>query len=400
MYELLNNSEVKIAEVTKKVLINGKIQNLQVYRIPLNLLYYNGQNDRIATCISKYESENGNINNNSKEDYNKIIENFIIGSNKLAFDKTKNNIKLFEQQEAGVVLNDGNIIDGNRRYTCLRKLYEECNDTRYYYFEAVILPANTSKKEIKRLELSLQHGKDEKVDYDPIEKLVGVYRDIIKNKTLTAEEYACSIDENTAFVEKLVDRANLMIEFLEHINAKEQFYIARDLDIDGPIIEVANIKKRITNEDEWEQVKMTLFDLILQKPEGDITRMIRDIGAKILSSSRKEEYLEEHLAVAEKIQDKLNKVPVITTEYIRNEIRNDDSLTEELVDLNDKVKREIQYEQIKNLPVKQLTQCLDIVESIDIDTVAKMNEKQKIELNTCLERIKIIIKEIEQNLNI
>ena len=37
-------------------------------------------------------------------------------------------IKSISQRVAGVVLNDGCIIDGNRRYTCLRKLYDREHD--------------------------------------------------------------------------------------------------------------------------------------------------------------------------------------------------------------------------------------------------------------------------------
>lgn len=393
--KLSNNSEVIKADITKKVLINGKIENMQVYRISLDSLYYNNQNDRIATWISKYESDNGDITNNSKNDYNKIIEEFIMKSNRPAFEKTKNNISMFEQQEAGVVLDDGRIIDGNRRYTCLRKLYEETRNPKFQYFESVILPSSTSVKEIKRLELALQHGKDEKVDYDPIERLVGVYRDIIKEKTLTIEEYAQSIDEKPNFVKNLVERTYLMIEFLDHINAKEQFHMAREHEIDGPIVEVLNIKKRIVDEDEWEKVKMTLFDLILFKTEGDITRLIRDVGSNILNSPKKEEYLEKTIDISEKIQEKLNKTEVITTEFIRNEIRNDDILKQEISELNDKYKREGQYDKIRTLPLKQIEQCAEIIKAIDKGTVSKMNDKQKQELKQYLNDVKTKIEEIE-----
>ena len=46
---------------TKKMNIKGQVRNMDVYRIPIDKLYYNDKNDRIATWISKYESENGII---------------------------------------------------------------------------------------------------------------------------------------------------------------------------------------------------------------------------------------------------------------------------------------------------------------------------------------------------
>ena len=103
---------------TKKMNINGVKKNMEVFRIPLDQLYYNDQNDRIATYISKYNSENKNINDLPLEERNEIIEKYIISSDKEKFIGTKNNIEQFSQLEPGVVLTDGRVIDGNRRFTC------------------------------------------------------------------------------------------------------------------------------------------------------------------------------------------------------------------------------------------------------------------------------------------
>ena len=63
---------------------------------------------------------------------------------------------------------------------------------RIYYLEAYILDLNIENnyKEIKRLELEIQHGKDEKVKYDPIDFLVGIYRDVEEKKVLNIDEYS------------------------------------------------------------------------------------------------------------------------------------------------------------------------------------------------------------------
>lgn len=68
-----------------------------------------------------------------------------------------------KKREPGVVLNGGRIIDGNRRYTCLRMLESESDE--FGYFEAVILDFSieSNEKEIKTLELSIQHGEEKKL---------------------------------------------------------------------------------------------------------------------------------------------------------------------------------------------------------------------------------------------
>ena len=139
---------------TRKLTIDGLTQIYPVYKVKLDYLFFNDQNDRIATWISQYKTDNNgktpDISN--LDEYNNVIEKFIIESNPEAIKKTQNNIELVEQREAGVVLADGRIIDGNRRFTCLRKLAKK--NPKFGYFETVILDRdiNTNAKQIKILE--------------------------------------------------------------------------------------------------------------------------------------------------------------------------------------------------------------------------------------------------------
>lgn len=62
----------------------------------------------------------------------------------------------------------------------MRDLAKE--DLKFNYLDAIIISKDIqdSKKEIKLLELYLQHGREERVGYNPIDRLVGVYNDVIK----------------------------------------------------------------------------------------------------------------------------------------------------------------------------------------------------------------------------
>ena len=46
----------------------------------------------------------------------------------------------------------------------------------------------------------------------------------------------------------MVDEAELMVDFLEYIPAPEEFYIAKEMDLDGPFNEILNIKKRLSHQ--------------------------------------------------------------------------------------------------------------------------------------------------------
>ena len=81
------------------------------------------------------------------------------------------------------------------------------------------------------LELAIQHGEEKKVDYNPIDRLVGVYQDIIKTGLLTVEEYAESTNETVQDVKKRVEHAQLLSEFLEYLHMPEQYYIAREYQV-------------------------------------------------------------------------------------------------------------------------------------------------------------------------
>ena len=70
-------------------------------------------------------------------DYNNKIATFIEEDNATALKKTKKSIKEKGQQVYGYVLQDGRIIDGNRRFTALRQLQTEIGTSQY--FEAVII---------------------------------------------------------------------------------------------------------------------------------------------------------------------------------------------------------------------------------------------------------------------
>ncbi len=391
---------------TKKMNIKGQVRNMDVYRIPIDKLYYNEKNDRIATWISKYEAENGSIKNLDIEARNEKIQEYIIKSDKQKFTTTMNNIKNFTQLVPGVVFIDGRVIDGNRRFTCLRKLFQDTGDSKYAYFDAVILDNDITEKEIKLMELVLQHGQEGKVDYNPIEKLVGIYRDIIKDGIFDVKEYAKSIDSKESDVEKSVQLAKIMEDFLEYINAPEQFYIARELEIDGPLNEIYNIKKRIgSDEEKWEKVRIALYDNMLIKTNnqesGDITRILREFGKKIVDNdSAFDEYFKKHEPYSRELSDKLNSADgIVNTDFIRKEIREDENLKTKISDnLEDALYKVKLFEERKK-PIEMLKSINDDIVQIDLIAVSKMSGEERKEFEGQLKLLKEKTKNIEEKFN-
>ena len=233
LFDIQDSSIISKTSLSRKLTIGGITKAYPVYRVRIDQLYYNDQNDRIATWITQYKNDVSNISFSElpREEYNKIIEKFIIDSNPTAIEKTKRNIALVNQREPGVVLADGRIIDGNRRYTCLRLLHEE--DPSIDYFETVILDDSeeNNQKQIKMLELAIQHGEEQRVDYNQIDMAIGAYHDIIETELLTIEEYSSSTNEPINDVKRRLATAQLIIEFLEFMTVPKQYHIAREMQV-------------------------------------------------------------------------------------------------------------------------------------------------------------------------
>ncbi len=57
------------------------------------------------------------------------------------------------------------------------------------------------------LELQLQHGEDDKVEYAALERLVGIYHDLVETKLLTSEEYAKSENKKVKDIKQDIEKA-------------------------------------------------------------------------------------------------------------------------------------------------------------------------------------------------
>lgn len=383
-----------------KLTIDGITETYPVYQIRLDALYYNDQNDRIATWISQYKSDNKTetIDRTDLESYNNTIHEFIVKSNPDKLKSTQKNISFIGQQKYGVVLNDGRIIDGNRRFTCLRNL--AVDDPKFNYFEAVILDRDieNSAKQIKMLELHIQIGEEARVDYDPIDRLVGIYNDIIVNKILTVHEYAVSTGaQSDNDVQKEVERAKLLAEFLEAINAPGQFYIARDLNMSNPLIELQAILRKIKDEDKKEEVKYAVFTNCLLQPEGDMTRFLRQLKA-VAGSNYLDEFIEKELEIAESVIDNLPEVGQVNKEVI-NQLRKDEETKRELRKTMDIVTNKAKASATRDKPNQILLKAVDSIETIDMNIFKKLTNEQKSEIEEHLSSLENLIVQLREAIN-
>ena len=400
LLEITDHDMVSKTENTKNLTIDGNAGSYPVYRIRLDQLYYNDKNGRIITWINEYIHEHGenalsSLDVKSKE-YSDLIRKFITKDNPTRIKETQKSIEKYKQTEPGVVLADGRVIDGNRRFTCLLNIQEETGKTQY--FEACILPFDfeMDSKKIKSLELNLQHRIEEKEAYNPIARLAEVYDCVInpKKKQFTIQEYAENIGAKEKDVKEFVDQANLLIDFLRFINAEGQFYVARELKFDGPMKEIYRTTKNLTGEEKETAQNIAFSYFILQKG-GDKSRNIRPLQ-KILSKDNTQlnSFLREQEPMVKKIFKEMRASednPISKINQLRDngeDIREalDKSITTNQVRMSVKDK-------IQNI-VKFVKEANTKLDSIDLDILPELPEQNRQELRSELEKIQEKVTEI------
>ena len=339
LLELAAANQLRKTGEKKKLLVPGQVNEYyDVYSIPLKYLYYNDQNGRINTMYKKYKANNGTlVPEPGNSEYNKIFENFIFESHKQAMIDTKLSIKEKTQQEPGVVLPDGRVIDGNRRLTALRMLQEERGYPQE--FNAVILRLDVNskidEKIIKELELDLQLGREERVNYDPIDRIFDVYNTIEVEKIMTKEEYKkASGAKNTRGINRDIRLAELIIRFIEIIspggNPIDKFYLARDLKLDGPIEEIERSLTKLKSTNKESIKEAVLVHLAVTKTvedQQDTTRVMRDLKDNVLKNP---EILEYYLdAVDDKvdiIMDSFEEHPIDSATELKVVLEQDEEV--------------------------------------------------------------------------
>lgn len=399
LQEGLSNGTVIKTDRATKMIVDGLTDTYPIYQVRLENLYFNDQNDRIATWISQYKADNGvdSLNKDDIEHYNTVIQSFITQSNPDRLRQTELNIEMVGQQEYGVVLSDGRIIDGNRRFSCLRNLSKK--KPQFNYFETIILDKDYehSAKQIKMLELQIQIGKESRVDYNPIDKLVGIYRDIEESKLLTVKEYAQSTNLKESEIRSQLELSKLLVEFLEAINAPGQFYIAREMDLNGPLLELQGILKKIKDEDKKQEIKYIVFTNFLMQPSGDMTRFVRNLK-KVANSSYIDEFIEKEIDIAEEVLDSLPEIGKVTTDVIAN-VRADEEIKSELERTMEIVSNKVKATETRNKPNQMLSKAVDYVEAIDTRIIKKLTEEQREDIRENVERLEELIDGLKEVLN-
>lgn len=296
------------ARVKLPIKIDGIEENiLSVYKIPLQYLFYNDENGRISTEIAKFKERIVPTNDLENSEYNDKIAKMIEDNNHNSLKKTQESISVSGQNIHGWVLEDGRIIDGNRRFTALRNIHKKTGKT--VYFESVILPFSynnvTEKMKIKKLELSIQMGIEDKEQYEPVDLALDIYRTTGGyNPIMTEADYSDASKIKLKEVKANYDGVVYMKQFLDYIGAPEDaFDIIKDARIWSLFYTMGITLRKNFSNDPSSQVQKnrtinsyfaTILYLLHVGTEGKHARtQIREYGSNIVSTSANYKYNDE-----------------------------------------------------------------------------------------------------------
>jgi hypothetical protein len=232
-------------------------------------------------------------------------------------EKTKADLAKNGQQVDGVITNDGRIVDGNRRATLLRALFNGEADKYgqnvedFRYFNAIVLPEDVDAKEIMALETMLQIGVDKKVDYNRICLYIKVDNLIKAGYTYAQiKQYMGLKSEND--VENMANIFKLMEEYLVAIGKPNRFTLLDGLE--DQFINTRTVFKKLDNgtyDANWEYTpsdvasfKMVCYDYMRSKFEG---KKYRDVlvgkpnktNGVFIEKSVWDEFLEHHDSIVD-----------------------------------------------------------------------------------------------------
>lgn len=264
-----------------------KGMTFDVYRIPLVYLVPNILNDRITWKIREFEAESGRKLDIESDDDVQYLYDIILKEHPAENERTKADLAKNGQQVDGVITNEGIIIDGNRRATLLRALFNGEADRYgqnvedFRYFNTIVLPEDIDSKEIMALETMLQIGADEKVGYNRICLYVKVDNLLQAGYTYPQiKQYmGLKADKDVGDMKETFD---LMVEYLETIGKPNHFTLLDGLE--DQFLNSKTVFKRLDNgtyNAEWDyqpsdvaNFKMVCYDYMRSKFEG---KKFRDV---------------------------------------------------------------------------------------------------------------------------
>lgn len=153
------------------VTLHGQRIDLPVYRIPLEMTFYNIKNGRFAAEYAELVKKMGREMDPLNGDDSARIQKLLVDLEPRQHGILQDDIKKNGQKDPGIITHDGFVINGNRRRSVLEALVS-AGQSKFRYIEVGILPTNVTAKDLWMIEAGIQMARNVQLDYGPINELL------------------------------------------------------------------------------------------------------------------------------------------------------------------------------------------------------------------------------------
>ncbi|MEM9619370.1 MAG: hypothetical protein AAF936_15555 [Pseudomonadota bacterium] len=259
---------------THPVRFQGKPQYMPVHSVPLDLPRYRLENGRTTGSQAEYLASNADADEDffrvdgeseaAQQAQHIILQKLSRGSKNLfqEFDTG-------EQEEPIILSAIGYVINGNRRLSTWRALYEEdpAKYARFATIEAIILPP-CDDRDLDRLEAELQLKEDLKAEYSWTSQAL-MMREKMQRFDYNEAEISSIYDFKKGELQELLDCLDYADEYLTSRGAPRQYS-----QVDGKEFafrQICRSRKKVKSPQEREMFEKSAFCLTDDAAEGTRT---------------------------------------------------------------------------------------------------------------------------------
>jgi len=218
---IAQNPDAKLPK-THSVIIKGDSKDVQVYKIPLKLLFFNIKNGRFAAEYLELKEKLGRDLEPNKIEDKKLIQKMLLELDPKKSLELENDLRRYGQREPGICTHDGYVHNGNRRMSVIQNIVDTGNLSADF-LQVARLPPNVDDQDLWLIEAGIQLSKNVQLDYGPINTLLK-FKEGIDNG-LTPVQVAKNLygyGDEKQILEKL-EILKLIVKYLKFIGEPNHF---------------------------------------------------------------------------------------------------------------------------------------------------------------------------------
>lgn len=287
--QFLTEIQGRTSGKTHPVPFQNKIQYLPIYDVPLDLPLYRLENGRTMDRQAEYLAQHPELPSGFfRSDMESAVAQRVQHSLLVALSRESKNLfaefKTEKQSEPIILSSQGVVINGNRRLSTWRQLYQDdtANYKHFSTIEIVILPL-CDERDLDDLEATLQLKEDLKAEYSWTSQGL-MYREKRDQHNYTEAEISAKYDIDEQELKELFDSLDYAITYLESRGTPQRYS-----ELDGKEFafrQICRTRKRIKLSEPYKEVfEKASFCLADEAAEGKRTyaeiKVVGDLIEKV-----------------------------------------------------------------------------------------------------------------------